>query len=83
MLDLQSSRNITAIAESHEIEPMPERESTATSKQEPTIKYACKRCQALLTTEPEYADYDWFLRCLACGAKNLLTLSFQIIGWRR
>ena len=82
MLDLQSSRNIAAIAESHEIEPVPERES-AISKQEPPIKYACKRCQAALTSEPEYEDYDWFLRCLACGARNLLTLSFQIIGWRR
>ena len=82
MLDLQSSRNITAIAESHEIEPLAERE-VATSKREPAIQYACKRCQASLTTEPEYADYDWFLRCLVCGAKNLLTLSFQIIGWRR
>jgi len=82
MLDLQSSRNLTAIAESHEIEPVPERESAA-SNQEPTIKYACKCCQASLTTEPEYEDYDWFLRCLACGAKNLLVVSFQIIGWRR
>jgi DNA-directed RNA polymerase subunit RPC12/RpoP len=82
MLDLQYSRNIPALAESHEIEPVLERESAA-SNQEPTIKYACKRCQAALTSEPEYEDYDWFLRCLDCGAKNLLVLSFQIIGWRR
>jgi len=82
MLDLQSSRNIAAIAKSHGIDPVPERDS-ATSPQEPAVQYACKCCQASLTTEPEYEDYDWFLRCLACGAKNLLVLSFQIIGWRR
>ena len=81
MLDLESSRNTTAIADSREIDPLPERKS-ATSRQEPAVQYACIRCQASLTTEPEYEDYDWFLRCLDCGAKNLLTLSFQIIGWR-
>ena len=81
MLDLESSRNTTAIADSREIDALPERE-LPTSKQEPAIQYVCKRCQSSLTTEPEYEDYDWFLRCLACGAKNLLILSFQIIGWR-
>ena len=82
MLDLECSPNTTAIADSREIDPLPEREML-TSKQEPAIQYACKCCQASLTTEPEYEDYDWFLRCLACGAKNLLVVSFQIIGWRR
>ena len=82
MLDLQSCRNTTAIADSREIDPLPGKE-VATSKREPAIQYACKRCRASLTTEPEYADYDWFLRCLVCGAKNLLVLSFQIVGWRR
>ena len=82
MLNLQSSRNITAIADSRETDPVPERDSS-TSKQEPAIQYACKRCHAALASKPEYEDYDWFLRCLDCGAKNLLTLSFQIIGWRR
>ena len=46
-------------------------------------QYLCKRCQTLLASEPEYEDYDWFLRCLTCGAKNLLALSFRIVGWRR
>ena len=82
MLDLECSPNTTAIADSREIDPLPGKE-VATSKREPAIQYACKRCHASLITEPEYADYDWFLRCLACGAKNLLVLSFQIIGWRR
>jgi hypothetical protein len=80
MLSLESST--TAIADSRESEPVPERKS-ATSMQEPAFQYACKRCQASLTAEPEYEDYDWFLRCLGCGAKNLLLLSFQIVGWRR
>jgi hypothetical protein len=80
MLNLESSGNITVIA--REIDPVPVRESLA-STPEPAIHYLCKRCQASLTTEPEYEDHDWFLRCLACGAKNLLALSFQIVGWRR
>ncbi len=82
MLNLEPSPNTTAIADSRETYPVPEKES-ATSKQEPAIQYACKRCQAALTSEPEYEDYDWFLRCLVCGAKNLLVLSFRIVGWRR
>jgi hypothetical protein len=82
MLDLESSRTTTEIADCSKIEPLPGKE-VATSKQEPAIQCACKCCQASLTTEPEYADYDWFLRCLVCGAKNLLVLSFQIVGWRR
>ena len=80
MLDLECSPDTTAIADSREIDPLLER--VLTSKQELAIQYACKCCQASLTTEPEYEDYDWFLRCLVCGAKNLLILSFQIVGWR-
>jgi hypothetical protein len=49
----------------------------------PTPQYFCTRCQARLTLEPEHEDCEWFLRCLACGVKNLLALSFQIVGWRR
>jgi len=82
MLDIEPCRNTTAIADSREIDPVPERE-LANSTQQAAVQYACKRCQAAMTTEPEYEDYDWFLRCLVCGAKNLLALSFQIIGWRR
>ena len=82
MSDLESSRNTTAIADSRETDPVPESQS-ANSRQELAIQYACKRCQTALISEPEYEDYDCFLRCLVCGSKNLLALSFQIIGWRR
>lgn len=74
MPDLESYEITTAIVPGKE---------PATSKQEPETLYRCKRCRAVLTSEPEYEDYDWFLRCLVCGAKNLLVLSFQIVGWRR
>ena len=82
MLAYECSGNTTAISDSRELDPVPEWEPVA-STPESTTQYVCKRCQAELTTEPEYEDYDWFLRCLGCGAKNLLALSFQIIGWRR
>jgi len=82
MLDLESDRNTTAIADADEIDPVPESQ-LAPSRQEPAVQYSCIRCQAALTSEPKYEDYDWFLRCLVCGAKNLLVLSFRIVGWRR
>ena len=82
MLAYGWSGNTTAISDSRELDPVPEREPVASTPESAT-QYVCKRCQAELTTEPECEDYDWFLRCLSCGAKNLLALSFQIIGWRR
>ena len=82
MLAYECSGNTTVISDSRELDPVPEREPVASTLESAT-KYLCKRCHAELTTEPEYEDYDWFLRCLVCGAKNLLALSFQIMGWRR
>lgn len=82
MLNPEPSGNTTTIADSRELDPVPERDLAA-ARQETAVQYACKRCQAGLTAEPEYEDTDWFLRCLGCGAKNLIALSFQIVGWRR
>ena len=82
MLALESDRNAITTAEAQGIGLVAEKDS-ATSERELAVRYVCKRCQASLTTEPEYEDYDWFLRCLGCGAKNLLALSFKIVGWRR
>lgn len=82
MLAYDCSGNTTAISDSRELDPVPERELVVSTPESPT-QYLCKRCQAALTAGPEFEDYDWFLRCLVCGAKNLLTLGFQIIGWRR
>ena len=82
MLTYESYGNTTAMSDSRELDSGPEREPVASTSESAT-HYLCKRCQAALTTEPEFEGYDWFLRCLLCGAKNLLALSFQIIGWRR
>jgi hypothetical protein len=47
------------------------------------IEHHCSNCATVLAGMPEYEHSEWFLRCRACGAKNLLALTLTIIGYRR
>jgi hypothetical protein len=49
---------------------------------EPTF-FFCRRCQSPLVVSPEWECGDWFMRCLVCGARNLLAISIEIVGWKR
>jgi hypothetical protein len=46
-------------------------------------QHFCHNCGAALTMQPEKEAGDLFLRCLACGAKNLLGFKVSIVGCRR
>jgi hypothetical protein len=42
----------------------------------------CKNCHRPLTESPEPERSEWFSLCLACGAKNILSVeALQIVGW--
>jgi hypothetical protein len=49
--------------------------------EQPTILY-CRHCLSQLVASPEWESGDWFIRCLACGARNLLAITVEIVGWR-
>jgi hypothetical protein len=49
--------------------------------EQPTILY-CRHCLSPLVTSPEWESGDWFMRCLVCGARNVLAITIAIIGWR-
>ena len=51
----------------------------------------CAHCQADLSECPEKEFEDWIVRCLECGAKNVIdaergnqqmSLTIEIVGWR-
>lgn len=42
----------------------------------------CLHCQAELLSSPECQDRQWFIRCLDCGAKNLVVIGPLIVGWQ-
>ena len=50
--------------------------------EQPTILY-CRHCLSQLVGNPEWESGDWFIRCLVCGARNLLAITIEIVGWRR
>lgn len=45
-------------------------------------QYNCKRCGAELKAEPEVSEGDIVLRCLVCGAFNMVVAVLEIVGWR-
>jgi hypothetical protein len=45
-------------------------------------QHNCKRCGAELNAEPEVSEGDIVLRCLVCGAFNMLVAVLEIVGWR-
>ena len=53
------------------------------SHDERVTQYLCRHCECPVTTDPECEDGNWFLRCLVCGAKNVIVVRLQIIGWKR
>lgn len=50
----------------------------------------CAHCQADLSECPELEFEDWIVRCLECGAKNLIDVvivnqpiaDVAVLGWR-
>jgi len=48
----------------------------------PTILY-CRHCLSQLVADPEWDYGDCYIRCLVCGARNLLAISIQIVGCMR
>jgi hypothetical protein len=50
-------------------------------EEEPT--FFCRHCQSPLVVSPEWESGDWFIRCLVCGARNILAITIEIVGWRR
>jgi hypothetical protein len=47
------------------------------------VEHHCSNCAIILSGVPEYEHSEWFVRCSACGAKNLLEVKLTIIGCRR
>lgn len=43
---------------------------------------SCRHCDTELDSSPERSEGDWFIRCLSCGAKNIVIPVLQVIGWR-
>jgi hypothetical protein len=41
----------------------------------------CKHCDQPLMASPELEFGEWFIRCLNCGAKNIVTDGLQVVGW--
>jgi DNA-directed RNA polymerase subunit RPC12/RpoP len=46
------------------------------------MTYDCAHCSQQLTSSPERDAGDWFIRCLSCGAHNIIIPVFKLIGWR-
>lgn len=50
----------------------------------------CAYCQAVLSECPEKEIEDWIVRCLECGAKNVIEIAIfnspvadvEVVGWR-
>jgi len=51
----------------------------------------CAHCRGKLSECPEKEFGDWIVRCLECGAKNLIDVVFvhqlaadiEVVGWRK
>lgn len=43
----------------------------------------CTSCSSFLVFFPEPEGHESFIRCFSCMAKNVVTVSLRIIGWRR
>jgi len=46
------------------------------------MPYNCTHCGRALTTPPEQDTGDWIIRCLACGARNIVVPILKVVGWR-
>lgn len=50
----------------------------------------CAHCQAVLSECPEKEFEDWIVRCLECGARNVIEIAIfnspltdvEVVGWR-
>lgn len=46
-----------------------------------SFRHTCLHCGQELTQDPEKERGDWFLRCLGCGARNILAPILGLVGW--
>jgi DNA-directed RNA polymerase subunit RPC12/RpoP len=46
------------------------------------MTYNCAHCGRQLSSSPEQDAGDWIIRCLACGARNIIIPVFKLMGWR-
>jgi DNA-directed RNA polymerase subunit RPC12/RpoP len=46
------------------------------------MTYNCAHCGKPLLSSPEREAGDWVIRCLACGARNIIIPVFKLAGWR-
>ena len=46
------------------------------------MSYTCTHCGQALTTSPEPDAGDWIIRCLSCGARNIIVPILKLVGWR-
>ncbi len=44
--------------------------------------YNCAHCGRALSAAPEQDAGDWIIRCLLCGARNVIIPIFKLVGWR-
>lgn len=50
----------------------------------------CAHCRAVLSEYPEKEFEDWIVRCLECGARNVIETAIfnspltdvEVVGWR-
>ena len=46
------------------------------------MNYHCAHCGRPLTSSPEQDAGDWIIRCLVCGARNIVVPILKFVGWR-
>jgi DNA-directed RNA polymerase subunit RPC12/RpoP len=46
------------------------------------MNYTCTHCGRALTASPEPEAGDWIIRCLSCGARNIVIPILKLVGWR-
>jgi len=42
----------------------------------------CIHCGRTLNSSPEPDAGDWIIRCLSCGARNIIVPVLKFVGWR-
>ncbi len=45
-------------------------------------QWTCHNCSTSLHTKFEHERGGTIVRCIACGAKNIVAATYQIIGWK-
>jgi DNA-directed RNA polymerase subunit RPC12/RpoP len=46
------------------------------------MTYNCAECASALDQAPERSEGAWVIRCLACGARNIIVPIFKLVRWQ-